>query len=270
MYYEFYGFSEPPFNITPDPKYLFLSGQHQEALNHLLFGIRERKGFMQLTGEVGSGKTTLCRAMFNELNGQYLTGLILNPCLSESQLIRAILQELQVPNIARDRLTNIERLNEFLLGCVSAQKDVVLVIDEAQDLKPALLEQVRLLSNLETDNQKLIQIVLMGQPELRDILDATQLRQLRQRITVRYHLQSLSREETRRYIEHRIAIAGSRGIPFFDNRAVRHIHTYSNGIPRMINALADKALLAGYVHRTDRITGKLVRLAKKELEGHVR
>lgn len=269
MYYRFYGFSEPPFNITPDPKYLFLSEHHQEALNHLLFGIRERKGFMQLTGEVGSGKTTLCRALFNELNGNCLTGLILNPRLSEPQLIRAILTELEVPGIARDRLTNIERLNDFLLERLRTGKDVVLVIDEAQDLKPNLLEQVRLLSNLETDNRKLIQIVLMGQPELRDILDTAELRQLRQRITVRYHLEPLSREDTRRYIDHRVSVAGSRGVPYFENGAIRRIHRYSRGIPRMINALADKALLAGYVHRAERITGKLVRLARKELEGRI-
>ncbi|MCF7855328.1 MAG: AAA family ATPase [Candidatus Pacebacteria bacterium] len=269
MYYEFYGFSEPPFNITPDPRYLFLSGQHQEALNHLLYGIRERKGFIQLTGEVGSGKTTLCRAMFGELNGDYLTALILNPKLSETQLLRAILTELEVPKIANDRLKNYEILNEFLLKNVRNNIDVVLVIDEAQNLHNELLEQIRLLSNLETDNQKLIQIVLMGQPELRDKLQSAELRQLRQRITVRYHLGPLDRDETRRYIEHRIAVAGSKGIPYFDNGAIRRVYAYSRGIPRMINAIADKALLAGFVFRTDRITAKLVRRAARELEGKV-
>jgi general secretion pathway protein A len=267
VYYDFYGFKEAPFNITPDPKYLFFSEQHREALNHLIFGVRERKGFIQITGEVGSGKTTTCRAFFNELNGDYITALILNPVLSESQLVRAILKELEVKEVGRDRLQNYEILNDFLLEKVAEKKDVVLVIDEAQDLTPSLLEQVRLLSNLETDNQKLIQIVLMGQPELREMLDEPSLRQLRQRITVRYHLGPLDEEQTRRYIEHRISIAGSHGVPYFNPAAIRRIYNYSGGIPRMINALADKSLLAGFVNRTDQITGRLVRIAEKELEG---
>ncbi len=267
MYYDFYGFTEPPFNITPDPKYLFFSDQHREALNHLRFGIRERKGFIQLTGEVGSGKTTTCRALFNELGPEYTTALILNPALSESQLLRAILKELAIPEVHRDRLANYELLNEYLLDKVRQKRDVVLVIDEAQDLSQNALEQVRLLSNLETDNQKLIQIILLGQPELRDKLDDPALRQLRQRITVRYHLGPLNRDETRRYLEHRISIAGGRGTPRFDDRAVRRIHRYSTGVPRLINAIADKALLAGFVYRTETITARLVRLAERELEG---
>ncbi len=270
MYTDFYGFTEPPFNITPDPKFLFLSEQHREALNHLLFGVSQRKGFIQLTGEVGCGKTTLCRALFEELGDGCVTALILNPMLSESQLLRAILKEFGVAKMGHDRLANYEILNDFVLEQARLQRDVVLVIDEAQDLPPGMLEQIRLLSNLETDNQKLIQIILMGQPELREMLNDNSLRQLRQRITVRYHLGPLTEAETRRYLDHRITVAGSKGIPFFDDRAVRRIHRYAGGIPRMINAIADKSLLAGYVLRKDCINLRLVKLAEKELEGKFR
>lgn len=268
MYTAFYGFTEPPFNITPDPRYLFFSDQHREAFNHVLFGIQQRKGFIQLTGEVGSGKTTLCRALLGDLGEHFVTALILNPIFSESQLMRVILKEFGIQEVSRDRLQNYEILNEFLLAKVKQKKDSVLIIDEAQDLTPPLLEQVRLLSNLETDNRKLIQIVLMGQPELRDMLEDPALRQLRQRITIRYHLGSLSEAEIKRYLEHRMTVAGSRGTIRFDDAAVSAIRKYSKGIPRLINALADKALLAGYVHRTDCITAKLVKLAERELEGH--
>ncbi|MDT8390277.1 MAG: AAA family ATPase [Lentisphaeria bacterium] len=268
MYYDFYGFSEPPFNITPDPKYLFFSDQHREALNHLLFGIQERKGFIQLTGEVGSGKTTTCRAFFNHLDPEkYITALILNPVLTPSEMLRAILYEMNVPGVSDDHLKNYSLLNAFLLKQVKAGVDVVLVIDEAQNLSMELLEQVRLLSNLETDNQKLIQIILMGQPELKRTLEDPSMRQLRQRITVRYHLGALSKDETRRYLEHRMTVAGSKGVPRFDTGAVNVILRKSGGIPRMINALADKALLAGYVFKTERITRQLVKLAAKELDG---
>ena len=267
MYTQFYGFTEPPFKITPDPRYLFLSEKHREAFNHLLYGIQNRLGFIQLTGEVGSGKTTVCRALFQELDDRYATALILNPMLSEGQLLRAILREFGIEKIKRDRLRNYELLNEFLLNLVREGRDAVLVIDEAQGLSIPLLEMVRLLSNLETDNQKLIQIVLVGQPELLEVLNSPQLRQLRQRITVRYHLEPLTEEETRRYIEHRISVAGGRGVPVFENAACRRIYRYSGGVPRLINALADKALLAGFVHHSDVITGRMVRIAERELEG---
>ena len=267
MYCKYYGFEEPPFNITPDPRYLFLSETHQEALQHLLFGVRERKGFIQLTGEIGSGKTTVCRALFEQLDANCRTALVLNPRLTESQLLRAIMREFQIPNIARDRLTNYERLNDWLLERLRAGQDVVLVIDEAQNLPSTLLEMVRLLSNLETDNRKLIQTILIGQPELRDMLDAESLQQLRQRITIRYHLAGLNETETRSYLEHRMSVAGGSDIPIFEPRAIRRIYRYSRGIPRLINAVSDKALLAGFVYRTDRITAKLAKLAERELEG---
>jgi len=267
VYNSFYKFAEAPFNITPDPRYLYLSAQHQEALNHLLYGVQQRKGFLQLTGEVGSGKTTVCRALFDALGDRYSTAVVLNPMLTESQLLRAIVREFGIDKPARDRLRNYELLNEFLLAGVAAGRDAVLVIDEAQDLAPSLLELVRLLSNLETNNQKLIQIILAGQPELRAKLDDPALRQLRQRITIRYHLRPLSERDTVTYIRHRIHVAGGNGLPSFDDGAIRELYSYSGGIPRLINALADKSLLAGYVKDTKHITCELVRLARTELEG---
>ncbi len=267
VYTQFYGFTEPPFNITPDPRYMFFSDRHREAFNHLLFGLQHRKGFIQLTGEVGSGKTTLCRTLLTQLGEHYHTALVLNPMLTEAQLLRAVLKEFGAPKVSHDHLENYEAINEFLLEKAKTGRECVLIIDEAQDLSNTLLEQIRLLSNLETDNSKLIQIILLGQPELRDKLNDPALRQLRQRITIRYHLGPLAKTDTRRYIEHRMTVAGGRGTPFFEDGAVARIHGYSGGVPRMINALADKALLAGFVYRTDRITKKMVEVAERELEG---
>ena len=267
MYDQFYGFREPPFNITPDPRFLFFSDRHREAYNHVLFGIRERKGFIQITGEVGAGKTTLCRALLEELGPDYVTALILNPCLNPTQLLRMILTELGLQPGKADRVACLEMLNRFLLEQLEAGRDVVLVIDEAQDLTPELLEQVRLLSNLETDQRKLLQIVLIGQPELREKLNDRSLRQLRQRITVRYHLTPLSREEVARYIQHRLQVVGANGRPAFTPWAIRSIYRYSQGIPRLVNAVCDKALLAGFVTGTDLLTWRQVRRAIRELEG---
>jgi general secretion pathway protein A len=267
MYNQFYGFREPPFNITPDPRFLFFSDRHREAYNHILFGIRERKGFIQITGEVGAGKTTLCRALLDELGPNYVTALILNPCLNPEQLLRTILKELGLQPGEADRATCLEMLNTFLLEQLVQGNDVVLLIDEAQDLGTELLEQVRLLSNLETDQRKLLQIVLVGQPELRDKLNERGLRQLRQRITVRYHLTPLSRPEVEHYIHHRLQVVGANGRPAFTPWAVRSVFRYSGGIPRLVNAVCDKALLAGYVDGTDLLTWKQVRRAIRELEG---
>lgn len=269
MYDEFYGFQEPPFNITPDPRFLFFSDRHREAFNHILFGIRERKGFIQITGEVGAGKTTVCRAILEELGPQYRTALILNPCLTSTQLLRAILTELGLES-RNDKVACLQVLNHFLLDQMAAGNDVVLFIDEAQDLDFDLLEQVRLLSNLETDQRKLLQIVLLGQPELRDKLDENRLRQLRQRITVRYHLSPLSRPEMERYIQHRLHVAGGNGVPTFNRWALGSIYRYSRGVPRLVNAVCDKALLCGYVTGDDHLTRRHVRRAIRELEGDVR
>jgi general secretion pathway protein A len=270
VYEEFYGLSEAPFNITPDPRFLFFSDQHREAFNHVLFGIRERKGFIQLTGEVGAGKTTVCRAVLAELSENYRTALILNPTMTAPQLFRAILVELGIKPRRADKTAYLEQLNAFLLDQVSAGNDVVLFIDEAQDLGADLLEQVRLLSNLETDRRKLLQIVLIGQPELRHKLDDGSLRQLRQRITVRFHLRPLSREDTQRYIAHRLRVAGAHDSrPRFTPWAIRTVHRYSGGVPRLINAVCDKTLLYGYVNGTHELPSRAVRLAIRELEGKV-
>src|SRR5262245_15343513 len=210
VYLEYYGLTEPPFDITPNPRFLFYSAKHREAFNHLLYGIRERKGFVQLTGEVGAGTTTLCRAMLEALEGQFATALILNPVMSSEELVKAVAIEYGLPVNGLDRLDTLAVINQFLLQQVERGQETVLIIDEAQDLTDELLEQVRLLSNLETDNRKLLQIVLMGQPELRQRLDDPRLKNLRQRIVVRYHLKSLQFGEVGRYIQHRLAVAGSK------------------------------------------------------------
>jgi general secretion pathway protein A len=267
MYNAFYGFREAPFNLTPDPRFLYYGERHREALEHLRYGIEERKGFIQITGEVGAGKTTLCRAFLAELGPRFRTALVLNPVLTATQLLRTILDELEIAVRRADRVTYLQALNEFLLAEAAAGNDVVLLVDEAQDLTPELLEQIRLLSNLETDSRKLLQIALVGQPELRDKLDDPSLRQLRQRITVRYHLPPLTSAETAEYIHHRLQVAGAGARPTFDRWAVWRIHRYSGGVPRLINAVVDKTLLCGYVTGEDHLTGRHVRRAVRELEG---
>ncbi|HEY7863032.1 MAG TPA: AAA family ATPase [Thermoanaerobaculia bacterium] len=270
MYNDFYGLHEAPFNITPDPRFLFFSDRHREAFNHILFGIRERKGFIQVTGEVGAGKTTVSRAILSELPEDTHTALILNPALTATQLLRAILVELGLKPRKLDRAQYLEILNAFLIAQAGDGRDVVLFVDEAQDLDGELLEQVRLLSNIETDQRKLLQIVLIGQPELRQKLDAPGLRQLRQRITVRYHLDPLSREETGRYIRHRLRVAGAQdGRPSFTPWAIREIHRYSGGVPRLINAVCDKTLLYGFVNDQESFQWRHIRRAIRELEGKV-
>jgi general secretion pathway protein A len=271
VYLDYYSLTEPPFDITPNPRFLFYSAKHREAFNHLLYGIRERKGFVQLTGEVGAGKTTLCRAMLEQLTGRYSTALILNPALNADQLMKAIITEFGLPiqHLGLDRVDALAVFNEFLLRQVEQGKETVLIIDEAQDLGEDMLEQIRLLSNLETDDRKLLQIVLMGQPELRDRLNKHELRQLRQRITVRYHLPPLSRVEVNQYIQHRLEISGSKRTPFFTRAALWRIYNYSKGIPRLVNAICDKALLAGFVQRCQKIGFGTVGLAIRELEGNI-
>ena len=266
---DYYGLTEPPFDITPNPRFLFYSPKHREAFNHLLYGIRERKGFVQLTGEVGAGKTTLCRAMLEQLDAKhYATALILNPVLSAEELMKAVAVEFGLPVNGLDKLDTLAVINQFLLRLVEQGKDAVLIIDEAQDLTDELLEQVRLLSNLETDNRKLLQIVLLGQPELRDRLNNPKLRQLRQRITVRYHLPPLNRQEVNEYIQHRLQVAGAKGAPHFTAPALWRVYKYSQGIPRLLNAVCDKALLAGFVNQQQRINYAVIGCAVRELEGN--
>lgn len=268
MYLDFYGLKEMPFSITPDPRFLYYSEHHREAYHHLLYGIEMRKGFIQLTGEVGSGKTTLCRAILSALRSKNVeTALILNPSLSEGQLIRSIVKDFGLKSGHRDRLYHIEQLNKFLLEKSQAGYNVALMIDEAQDLSPEVMEQVRLLSNLETDQHKLMQIVLCGQPELEDRLSRPDLRQLRQRISIRYHLTPLSETETAAYIAYRLNVAGSNGGTEFDAGAVRMVHRYAAGIPRLINAVCDNSLLAAYVAKARTVTSACVKRAIQLLEG---
>ena len=254
----------------PDPRYLYFSRRHREAYEHLLYGITQRKGFIQITGEVGAGKSTLCRAVLEALGDGYSTALILNPVMTGIQLLRTILRELSLPDRGNDRTRLLDRLNAFLLEESRNGREVVLIVDEAQDLSDELLEEVRLLSNLETDDRKLLQIVLVGQPELRAALDSQRLRQLRQRIAVRYHLGPLERDEAESYIQHRLRVAGADGRPTFSRPALRSIYRYSSGVPRLINAVCDAALLCGWVEERDRLSWRQVRRAIAELEGRRR
>jgi general secretion pathway protein A len=269
MYLEYYGLNEPPFAITPNPRFLFYSDKHREAFNHLLFGIRERKGFVQLTGEVGAGKTTLCRALLEQLGDNFSTAVILNPALEANQLLKAIATEFGLDVAGADRLEMVAIINDFLLRQMAEGRECVLIVDEAQTLTNDLLEQVRLLSNLETDERKLLQIVLMGQPELRDRLNDPAMVQLRQRITVRYHLNPLRSDEVADYVNHRLEVSGAKAPPKFTKPALWRIHHYSKGIPRLINAVCDKVLLAGLAEKTKWINFRLTGRAIRELEGNI-
>ncbi|HAR65566.1 MAG TPA: ATPase [Lentisphaeria bacterium] len=267
MYQDFFGFREMPFNITPNPRFLFLSPTHQEALQHLRYGIEQKKGFIALTGEVGCGKTTLCRQLLNELDPErYETALIVNPRLSEEQLLSAILTELGWAGSVTGKNDLIQELNLLLLGRIKEGKDIVLVIDEAHNLEFEVMEQLRLLSNLETDDQKLLQIILMGQPELRDNLMEERLRQLRERILVYYELKPLNRYETRMYVQHRLSLVGSMGRPRFTNWAFRALYRGSHGIPRRINNICDKALLSAFIRSTDLVSYHDIRRAVKDID----
>ncbi|WOO42053.1 ExeA family protein [Rubellicoccus peritrichatus] len=266
MYQEYYGLKEMPFNITPDPKFLYLSPAHEEALSHLRYGIAERKGFIVLTGEVGCGKTTLCRTLLDEMDDErFETILILNPRISEQQLIAAILRELgeAVPKRSKADLTG--RLNDALMERIEAGREIVMIVDEAQNLSFEVMEQIRLLSNLETDDQKLMQIILMGQPELKAKLQEKRLRQFRQRVLVYYDLSALTRVQTEAYIQHRLTLAGSNGRPRFTPWALRKIYKKTHGTPRLINNLCDKSLLAAYVRDSDNVTWWDVRKAVRDI-----
>lgn len=268
MYQSYYGLDDLPFHITPDPKFLYLSPTHQEALQHLKYGVFEKKGFIVLIGEVGCGKTTLCRQFLNELelDGRFDTALILNPSVNEPQMLRAILTELGETPQHHEQPDLLGQLNRVLLQRIAAGRDILLIIDEAQNLSFGVLEQIRLLSNLETDKHKLLQIVLMGQPELKDILARPELRQLRQRVLVHYELNALTRTDLAHYIQHRLTRAGSQGRPHFTSWALRSIHRYSQGIPRIVNNLCDKAILAAFIRESDEVTWWDVRRAIRDLK----
>ena len=254
MYESFYGFKEKPFALTPDPRYFYPSRAHREAIDHLLYGIREREGFIVITGGVGTGKTTLCRAILSQLEPGTTTAVILNPVLSEDELLRAVLLDFGLTAAGRTKNDLIAELNEFLMRTIVAGRRAVLIVDEAQNLSLELLEQIRLLSNLETDRDKLIQIVLVGQLGLLTHLASPELEQLNQRVSVRYQLKPLSFQETCQYIYHRLMVAGGTTGLSIASGALRAIHDYADGIPRLINLAADRALLQGFADSSREIT----------------
>ncbi|MEA3175281.1 MAG: ral secretion pathway protein [Gammaproteobacteria bacterium] len=269
MYTSFFGLAEKPFAITPDPRYLYLSERHAEALAHLLYGINESGGFIQLTGEVGTGKTTVVRTLLSRVPHHADVAVILNPRVTPVEFLLTICEELglEIADADRDSVKQmVDALNRRLLQAHAAGRRIIVLVDEAQNLSFEVLEQVRLLTNLETPTQKLLQIILIGQPELRDLLDQTELRQLAQRITGRYHLMPLSREETKGYVRHRLRVAGA-AEEIFTPAALTEVHRLSSGIPRVINVACDRALLGAYTQETRRITAALVRRAAGEVYG---
>jgi general secretion pathway protein A len=268
MYNSHFKLRENPFSLTPDPKYLFLSRQHREALNHLIYGIKEKKGFIVITGGIGTGKTTLSRALLSGMDPSVETALIFNSYLSDMELLEVINQEFRIPlaGVERTKRRYIDALNAFLMDNYRGGKNAVVLIDEAQNLSRNVLEQIRMLSNLETETEKLLQIILIGQPELRDLLEQPSLRQLNERISVRYHLDALSEDDVPDYIGHRLAIAGDAGHLKFADDAFGKIFDYSRGNPRRINILCDRALLITYAGNGLEIDRKVVKLAIKDLK----
>ena len=264
MYEPFYGFSEKPFNTTPNPKFFFPSVKHTEALNSLVYSINERKGFVVITGEIGSGKTTVTRALLNRLDPNTRTALITNTHLTSKELIAQVLEEFEIEHHSGGKQKMLSLLNNFLIQQLTNDVNIVLLIDEAQNLTPTVLEEVRMLSNLETDSEKLIQIILLGQPQLRKKLEHPRLEQFKQRIALYYHICALDKNETCDYILHRMKVVSTNGIDVFTPEAIDAIYNYSGGIPRLINLVCDSALLSGYVYETKRITRKIVNEAIRE------
>lgn len=268
MYGEYFSLKERPFSLTPDPDFLFLSESHQRALDHLLFGLESGEGFIAVTGDIGVGKTTVCRALLRRLPERFTTALVVNTLLTEKELLRTVLDDFGTPVPDGTRKDLLDALNRFLLAEAEAGRRPVLIIDEAQNLAPPLLEQVRLLSNLETEKRKLLQIVLFGQKELQEKLRLPQLRQFDQRITVRATILPLDLRETSRYIQHRMSVAGASGSAFLSPAAERLLHRRSRGVPRRINQLCDRALLAACVRNAARVEREdVVRAAASLSEG---
>ena len=267
MYTQFYNLKENPFNVTPDPHFLYLGEKHREALAHLVYGIKEKKGFIVITGEVGTGKTTLIRCLlerFGHGNGTK-AAYIFNPKLTASEFIQFVLKDLGLTVNGATKGDCLHRLYEYLLNAYGKGEKVILIVDEAQGLDPNVLEEIRLLSNLETAKSKLLQIILAGQPELDRTLSQSEFRQIRQRINMRYHLRPLSGKETKEYIEKRLKVAGARD-PLFTPKAIQEVYRSSGGIPRLINILCDSSLLNGYSSGRRNIDTKLVKEAARDLK----
>ena len=271
MYTSYFGFKENPFSLTPDPDYLYLSRHHKEAFDHLVYGINERKGFIVITGGIGTGKTTLCRALLGTLDSSTKTALIFNAYISDTELLKTINKEFgigrEVPG--QSKKDYIDGLNHFLLETFSRGGNAVLLIDEAQNLSHTVLEQIRMLSNLETEKEKLVQIVLAGQSELKELLTSPALRQLDERIMVRYDLKPLDRQDVQGYVDHRLVVAGGKGNVRFKKGALEAIYAYSQGNPRRINGVCDRALLIAYSKDEFTVSKKTAQRAIEDIRGHV-
>lgn len=267
MYQRFFGLRESPFNVNPDPRYLYLTRHTQEALAGLTYGIQNRKGFILLTGEVGTGKTTLLNRLLDWLRGQKVaTAYIFNSRLEVNHLFDFMMADFEIPYESREKSHVLLRLNQWLLERYRMGETAVLIIDEAQNLTPEVLEEIRLLTNLETSTEKLLQIVLTGQPELEEKLKIPQLRQLRQRITLRCHTSALSLEETFGYIAERLRIAGASAVPIFSKEAIETIHRYSHGIPRVVNLLCEHSMINAYVDSLRPVPAQLVEEVAREFQ----
>ena len=271
MYNEYFGFKEAPFSIAPDPHYLFMTGQHREALAHLVYGLNSEGGCILLTGEVGTGKTTVCRCLLEQVPEEAKIALVLNPKVTEIELLETICDELSIdyPEENNSVKTYTDRINEFLLDANARNEKTVLIIDEAQNLSDAVLEQLRLLTNLETNQRKLLQIIILGQPELLELLSRKEMRQLAQRITARYHLEGLSRRDLNAYISHRLAVAGQH-VRLFPDATINQLYKLSNGIPRLVNILCDRALLGTYVQGQHIVDKKTLNTAAIEVFGELK
>ena len=268
MYRKFYGFQERPFEITPDPKFVYLSEIHQEALARLQYAVQEGKGFSVITGEAGTGKTTLVHMLLSKLDGHVRTSFIFNPILDRADFLNYVCDDLGIKSEGmKSRGQSLTALHNFLLECYARDEKVFLIIDEAQCLEPELLQEVRLLTNLETSKNKLLHVILLGQPELNKILAEPRFRPLKQRIAVRYHMRPLRLRETKAYMQYRLKRAGSRNISIFNNSAIREIYRYSKGIPRLINIVCDNALLTGFSLEENRIGKSIIRDIVTDLEG---
>lgn len=265
MYSRYFNLREEPFSMTPDPRFLFLSQQHEAAIESLLYGIRQRKGFMTITGEVGTGKTTICRELVNRLDDDVAIAVILNPLLSTFGLIKAINVDFDNPERGTTVEEQLDSLHQFLVLRAHEGRNAVVLIDESQNLSVDALEMIRLLSNLETDSQKLLQIILVGQPELETTLQSHRLRPLNQRISIRHRLDKLNLDETRKYIMHRMLCAGGDGQVNFENKAIQRLHACSGGFPRLINILCDRSLLEAYARRVRTVNKSVVSDAVKDV-----